>query len=50
MTIALKSLLDAIGPGTDLPIHWHPVKDESFVVLRGIVRSTTVRMAQSWTV
>ncbi len=26
---------------TDIPIHRHPTKDESFVVLRGKVRSTT---------
>ena len=27
--------------GTDIPIHRHPDKDESFVILRGKVRSTT---------
>ena len=33
--------LNAVDPGTDIPIHRHPTKDESFVVLRGRVRSTT---------
>ncbi len=33
--------LNAVEPGTDVPIHRHPDKDESFVVLRGKVRSTT---------
>ena len=28
-------------PGTVIPIHRHPTKDESFVVLRGKVRCTT---------
>lgn len=28
-------------PGTEIPIHRHPTKDESFVVLRGKVRCTT---------
>ena len=34
-------MLNALEPGTDIPIHRHPTKDESFVVLRGKVRSTT---------
>lgn len=34
-------MLNALEPGTDIPIHRHPEKDESFVVLRGKVRSTT---------
>jgi cupin fold WbuC family metalloprotein len=34
-------MLNAIEPGADIPIHQHPTKDESFVVLRGKVRSTT---------
>ena len=34
-------MLNAIEPGTEIPIHRHPTKDESFVVLRGKVRSTT---------
>ena len=34
-------MLNAVEPGTDIPIHRHPDKDESFVVLRGKVRSTT---------
>lgn len=33
--------LNAVEPGADIPIHRHPEKDESFVVLRGKVRSTT---------
>ena len=27
--------------GTEVPVHRHPTKDESFVILRGKVRSTT---------
>ena len=34
-------MLNAIEPGTDIPIHRHPNKDESFVVIRGKVRATT---------
>ena len=34
-------MLNALEPGTIVPIHRHPTKDESFVVLRGKVRSTT---------
>ena len=34
-------MLNAIEPGTDIPIHRHPTKDESFVVMRGRVKSTT---------
>lgn len=34
-------MLNALEPGTDIPIHRHPEKDETFVVLRGKVRSTT---------
>lgn len=34
-------MLNAVEPGADIPIHKHPDKDESFVVLRGKVRSTT---------
>ena len=34
-------MLNAIEPGTDISIHRHPTKDESFVVLRGKVRVTT---------
>ena len=29
------------SPGTKVPIHKHPTKDESFVILRGKVRVTT---------
>lgn len=29
--------LNAVEPGTDVPIHRHPSKDESFVLLRGRV-------------
>ena len=31
-------MLNAVEPGTQVPIHRHPTKDESFVVLRGKVR------------
>lgn len=34
-------LLNAVEPGTVVPIHRHPTKDESFVILRGKVRVTT---------
>ncbi len=33
--------LKAVEPGTEVPIHHHPTKDETFVVLRGKVRVTT---------
>ena len=32
---------NAVEPGTVVPIHRHPTKDESFVILRGKVRVTT---------
>ena len=35
---ASQRMLNAIEPGTVLPIHRHPTKDESFVILRGRVR------------
>ena len=34
-------MLNAVEPVTQVPIHRHPTKDESFVVLRGKVRVTT---------
>lgn len=34
-------MLNAVEPGTQVPIYRHPTKDESFVVLRGRVRVTT---------
>ena len=34
-------MLNSVEPGTDIPIHRHPDKDESFVILCGKVRSTT---------
>ena len=33
-------MLNAVEPGTSVPIHRHPTKDESLVILRGKVRST----------
>jgi len=33
--------LNAVELGTVVPIHRHPTKDESFVILRGKVRVTT---------
>ena len=33
--------LNAVEPGTEVEIHRHPTKDESFVLLRGKVRVTT---------
>ena len=35
--------LNAVEPGTEVPIHQHPTKDETFVILRGKVRVTTHR-------
>ena len=35
------SFLNAVEQGTVVPIHRHPAKDESFVLLRGRVRVTT---------
>ena len=34
-------MLNAVEPGTVAPIHKHPTKDESFVILRGKFRVTT---------
>ena len=34
-------MLNAVEPGTEVPIHRHPTKDESFVVLRGKVKVST---------
>ena len=34
-------MLNAVELGTEVPIHRHPTKDESFVILRGKVRVTT---------
>lgn len=34
-------MLNAVEPGTVVPIHKHPTKDESFVVLRGKVKVLT---------
>ncbi len=33
--------LNAVEPGTVVPIHKHPTKDETFVILRGKVRVIT---------
>lgn len=33
--------LNAVEPDADIPIHRHPNKEESFVVLRGKIRITT---------
>ena len=33
--------LNAVEPGTVVPIHRHPTKDESFIVLRGKVKVST---------
>ena len=34
-------MLNAVVPGSEIPIHRHPTKDESFVVPRGKVRCST---------
>lgn len=33
--------LNAVEPGADIPIHHHPTKDESFILLRGKLRVMT---------
>ena len=33
--------LNAVEPGTEVPIHHHPTKDETFILLRGKVRVST---------
>ena len=33
--------LNAVEPGADIPIHHHPTKEETFILLRGKVRVTT---------
>lgn len=33
--------LNALEPGTQIPVHHHPTKDETFVILKGRVRVTT---------
>ena len=35
--------INAVEPGTEVPIHKHPTKDETFVILRGKVRVTMHR-------
>ena len=35
--------LNAVELGTEVPIHKHPTKDETFVILKGKVRVTTHR-------
>ena len=34
-------MLNALEPGTEIPIHHHPAKDESFVLLRGKIKVIT---------
>ena len=34
-------MLNAVEPGTVIPTHRHPIKDECFVILRGKVRVIT---------
>lgn len=34
-------MLNAVEPRTEVPIHRHPTKDETFVILRGKVRVST---------
>lgn len=29
-------MLNAVEPGTEIPIHRHPTKDETFVILKGV--------------
>ena len=41
LEVKCHRMLNAVEPGTVVPIHRHPTKDESFVILRGKVRVTT---------
>lgn len=34
-------MLNALEPGTEIPIHRHPTKDETFILMRGKVRVLT---------
>ena len=34
-------MLNAVEPGTEIPIHRHPTKDETFVILKGKVKVAT---------
>ena len=34
-------MLNAVEPDTDVPIHRHPTKDETFILMRGVVRVLT---------
>lgn len=34
-------MLNALEPGTEIPIHHHPTKDETFILMRGKVRVLT---------
>lgn len=34
-------MLNAVEPGTEIPIHHHPTKDETFILMRGKVRVLT---------
>ena len=36
--------LNALEPGTQIPIHHHPTKDETFVILKGKVRVQPIMM------
>lgn len=45
--------LNALEPGTQIPVHHHPTKAETFVILKGKVRVTTYNddgeiMVRSW--
>ena len=39
-------LLNALEVGTEVPIHRHPTKDESFVLLRGKIRVNLYRVSR----
>ena len=34
-------MLNTVEPGTEIPIHRHPEKDETFVILRGRIKVLT---------
>ncbi|MDD3078899.1 MAG: WbuC family cupin fold metalloprotein [Paludibacter sp.] len=35
---AVQRLLNALEPGTEIPVHRHPAKEETFIVIRGSLR------------
>ena len=42
--------LNALEPGTQIPVHHHPTKDETFVILRNVKRDplSNMRWMEYW--